>query len=79
VQDDLVLKREESVSLEGPTSRLRSGDAGCLRDGAYASHLAPLVRDDLSSGVHHSRDSGAYLRRAKVKLPYKHATGETAD
>jgi len=59
-------KEAKNVPLDGQASCLSSGDACCLRDGAYASRLATLVRDGLSSAVHHYGDFGIGLRHAKV-------------
>jgi hypothetical protein len=59
-------KEAKNVPLDGPASCLSSGDACCLRDGAYASRLATLVRDGLSSAVHHYGDFGVGLRHAEV-------------
>jgi len=47
MQDHLVFERVENVPMDGQASRLSSGDACCLRDGACASRLATLVRDGL--------------------------------
>jgi hypothetical protein len=59
-------KEAKNVPLDGQASCLSSGDACCLRDGAYASRLATLVRDGLSSAVHHYGDFGVGLRHAEV-------------
>jgi hypothetical protein len=61
-------KEAENVPLDGQASRLSSGDACCLRDGAYASRLATLVQDGLSSAVHHYDDFGVGLRHAEVSV-----------
>jgi len=59
-------KEAENVPLDGQASRLSYSDACCLRDGACASRLATLVRDGLSSAVHHHGDFGVGLRHAEV-------------
>ena len=59
-------KEAKNVPLDGQASRLSSGDACCLRDGAYTSRLATLVQDGLSSAVHHHGDSGVGLCLAEV-------------
>src|ERR1700675_3761938 len=59
-------KEAENVPLDGHASRLSYSDARCLRDGACASRLATLVRDGLSSAVHHYGDFGVGLRHAEV-------------
>jgi hypothetical protein len=66
MQDHLIFERAENVPLDGQASRLSSGDACCLHDGAYTSRLATLVRDGLSSAVHHYGDFGVGLRHAEV-------------
>jgi hypothetical protein len=57
-------KEAKNVPLDGQASCLSSGDACCLRDGAYASRLATLVRDGLSSAVHHYGDFGVSVFRS---------------
>ena len=69
MQDHLVFERVENVPMDGQASRLSSGDACCLRDGTYPSSVATLVRNDLSSAVHHYGDSSVGLRHAKVSVP----------
>jgi len=61
-------KEAENVPLDGQTSRLSSGDACCLRDGAYTSRLATLVRDGFSSAVRYYGNFGVRLRHAEVSV-----------
>jgi hypothetical protein len=66
MQDHGYSKEAENVPLDGQASCLPSGDACCLRDGAYTSRLATLVQDGLSSAVHNHGDSGVGLCVAEV-------------
>src|SRR5712691_9410379 len=60
-----VFERGRECS-SGRAGKPSFSDACCLRDGACASRLATLVRDGLSSAVHHHGDFGVGLRHAEV-------------